>query len=265
MFLRALVSLLACASVGLADDKKPPIRIPTINVKEDVPPKPLPADATVSLPKDVWYIVESDVECLVFLSPGGSVGYSKDTGPIKLKGRFADGKGTVETRTYAGKFIYTFEAIKEGRDELIILPVGAQSEKEAVRVTFQVGQMPQPPPNPVDPDKPVVVTSFRVVLVNESGTTLSAAQNSVLFGKAIADYLDQKCTKQSGQPGWRRYDKNTDASKDLSEMAALWAAVQPKLTAIPCLVVEVNGKADILPFPTSVADALATLKKYGGN
>lgn len=253
-----------------ADDKKPPIRLPTIKVKdENPPPKPVPADQAVTLDFDSWYIVESDVECLVFLSPGGSVKYSKDAGPIKLKGKFAGGS-SIEVREYKSKFIYTFEPVKDGRDELIIMPVGIQKEAEAIRQTFQVGQMPQPPPQPdptpkpPKPDEPVVVTSFKVIFVKDPNNNLSIDQHAVFYGKAISDYLDAKCTKQNGQPSWRRYQQNTNASNDLSEMAELWADVQTKITGVPCLVVAVNKKAEIIPLPANVAEGLKLLKKYGG-
>ena len=41
--------------------------------------------------------------------------------------------------------------------------------------------------------------------------------------------------------------------------------MKPKLTALPCVVVEVNGKADILPFPASANAAIEIFRKYKGN
>ena len=45
---------------------------------------------------------------------------------------------------------------------------------------------------------------------------------------------------------------------------ALWEAVKPNLTVTPSWIIEVNGKADILPFPANAAEALKTLQNYGG-
>jgi len=144
------------------------IRLPQI--RQDTVPQPMPVsvDSTVKLSVEVTYVVESDVECLVFLSPGGAVKVEKTTGPLRYKAKFADGTGVTETRTFAGKFLYMFDAIKDGRDEMIIVPVGAKSETDAKRVTFQVGQMPRPPTpfdpvTPVDPVKPVL-TPFQQTL-----------------------------------------------------------------------------------------------------
>jgi len=266
----AIATLFTISAIG--DDTKPPIRFPTIKVKdENPPPKPPPADQAVTLESDSWYVVESDVECLIFLSPGGSVGFTKEAGPIKLKGKFAGGNGKVETRSYVSKYLYVFDPMKDGRDELLIMPVGIKKEADAFRQTFQVGQMPQPPPRPdpdpkpPKPDEPVVITSFKVIFVKDPNSNLSIDQHAVFYGKAITDYLDAKCTKQNGQPEWRRYQQNTNATNDLSGMAELWADVQAKITGVTCMVIAVNKKAEIVPLPANVADALALLKKYGGN
>jgi hypothetical protein len=133
---------------------------------------------------------------------------------------------------------------------------------------------PTPPgPKPPDPPAPPVpVTSFRVVFVYESGTNLTAAQSAVIYGKAVEAYLNATCTKEGNLPGWRRYDKDTDAANEQPTMRALWAAVKPALTTVPCVVIEVNGKADILAIDKpdgkggrvtlTPAEALALLKKY---
>lgn len=145
---------------------KDAIRLP---IAQESPPAPMPAtvDQVVKLQPGVRYVVESDVECLVFLSPGGSVSVKKQLGPITIDTKFYGGSGVEEEREFKGKYIYSFKAIKDGRDELIIVPVGAKSEAEAKRVTFQVGQLPQPPPVPVDPVAPVApsLTKFQQSLV----------------------------------------------------------------------------------------------------
>lgn len=133
------------------------------------------------------------------------------------------------------------------------------------------GQKPEPP-KPVDPVVPVVpvdpvpepVRSFRVIFVKESGSTLPAAQTAIPNAKAIRDYLNAKTTKEGNQSGWREYDPQQNTTNEQPVMAALWAAVQPKLQAIPCVVIEVNGKATVLSYPADTDAALNLLKKYGG-
>lgn len=142
----------------------------------------------------------------------------------------------------------------------------------SLRITANHG--PQPPPGPVDPvapdpvnpeDKKPHVSSFRVIFVKESGSTLSAAQTAIPGAKIVRDYLFAKTTRESSVTGWREYDPQTDVKNEQPTMKALWQSVQPKLTTIPCIVVEVNGKAEILPYPANVDEAMTLLKKYGGS
>jgi hypothetical protein len=108
------------------------------------------------------------------------------------------------------------------------------------------------------------VTSFRVIFVHESGGTLPLSQTPVSDAKVIRDYLTTNTTPEGQWAGFRKYDKDQVPTDETPAMKALWTAVQPKLTAIPCIVVEVNGKADIIPYPASATEALAILKKYNG-
>ena len=146
------------------------------------------------------------------------------------------------------------------------------------RMRLACNHGPQPPPSPVVPVDPVVpvpdepplpkppvpVTSFRVIFVRESGITLPASQASVPGAKAVREYLFAKTTRENNITGWREYDPQTDATNEQATLKALWEAVKPKITDVPCMVIEVNGKADILPYPANPAEALATLKQYGG-
>lgn len=142
---------------------------------------------------------------------------------------------------------------------------------------------PTPPPKPVDPinpinpitpvvpvdptpddtKPPVPVSSFRVIFIKESGVTLDAAQTAIPGAKAVRDYLFSKTTRENGVTGWREYDPDTDATNDQPTMRAMWEQVKPKLTAIPCIAIEVNGNVEILPYPKNVAEALALIKKAG--
>lgn len=120
------------------------------------------------------------------------------------------------------------------------------------------------PDDPPEPDEPVKVESFRVIFVKESGQTLSKEQSSIPAAKVIRDILNAKTTKEEGAPGWREYDPDFAAENEQPTMKALWAAVKPKLLPAPCMVVEVNGHATVMPFPANVDECVATLKKYGG-
>lgn len=245
--------------VAAAPPEPSPIHLPTVR---DTVPAPMPADAAVTLTPDVWYVVEADVPCLAFLSPGGAVKFSKETGPIKLRGKFAGGSG-VETKTFSAKHVYLFEAVKDGRDELIIVPVGATDEGAARRVTFQVGQMPQPPPGPgpKPPEPKPVVTSFRVIIGFESGVTVPQSVINIAHGRVVEEWLNANCT--GGKSGWRRRDQNLSSEND-PRMAALWKAVQDAKPTTPFFAVEVNEKVECIPFEATPEAMVAKLQTYKG-
>lgn len=119
-----------------------------------------------------------------------------------------------------------------------------------------------PTPKPTDPvTPPAPVTSFRVVLIYESADTLTAAQRAVVYGKPVEDWMTANCT--GGKAGWRRRDKDSPGDADPT-MAALWAAIQPKVTTTPCAAVEVNGKVELIPLDATPAAMVATLTSYRG-
>jgi hypothetical protein len=140
------------------------------------------------------------------------------------------------------------------------------------RISIKCGEGPIPPPVPPDPPKPdpkppvppEPVKTFRVIFVYESSQTLTASQTAVKDSAYVRQYLMDKTTKEGEYNGWRAYDRDTDAAFDNKSMRALWTAVKPKITTVPCIVVEVNGKVEILDWPANVAEALTTLKRYGG-
>jgi hypothetical protein len=119
---------------------------------------------------------------------------------------------------------------------------------------------PEPAPVPV----PEPVKSFRAIFVKESGQTLSSEQVAIPGAKEIRDYLNAKTTSEGNQPGWREYDPQQITDNEQPIMKDLWSAVKPQLLPAPCLVIEVNGKATVMPFPNTVAEAIETLKKAGG-
>lgn len=267
--MKPICELFLILSVVCAEPPASPIVLPV--VEQPAVPKPVPVQpgTPVVLTPDSLFVIQSSVECLVFpANDNGTFKVMKDTGPLRIKGRFAEKPYEIQTKNFTAKFLYIVESGKAGQDGLIIMPVGAKAETEAKRVLFQVGQMPIPPPvdpvDPVDPVVPVPVKSFRVIFVYESGATYTAQQNGVLYGKAVSDYLTAKTTPEGNLAGWRRFDKDQTADNEQPTMKALWQAVKPKLTGMPCMVVEVNGKAEILTLPSTTAEALATLKKYGG-
>jgi hypothetical protein len=194
---------------------------------------------------------------------------TKDEGPQRIRGKFVGGSGAVESKRFEGKHLVIVEAMAEGRDELLVMPVGATNESQARRVFLRVGTMPQPPPGPgPKPEPKPVVNSFRVIFVVESAQTLTAKQNSAIYAAAVRDYLTAKTTKGSGgQNGWVVVDKDTTLDKYEPTMNRMWQSVQadPNFSkSVPFVAVEINGVVELIPLPQSAEESLKLLKSKRG-
>jgi len=249
-------------SVALSADPLP-IRLPELAVPT---PMPRPASAVSKLASDEWYIVDSDVPVLVLASPEGIVTVSEDSGPVKIRGKFADGAGKVESRTYKGKSVFTVEAVQTGRVEILIVPVGGDA-KSVIRRTLDVSSNvgPRPPPDPTPDPKPTPTPApytgkFSMVVIEE--TDVAANNRGQFFAdKELRDYL---ATKLVGKP--RIADKDVvDASgqppKDLAPyLNHAKGKGLPQLYLIaPDGTVLYEGN-----LPKTPAELIATVKKVGG-
>jgi len=212
---------------------------------------PAPKAVTISQGKPIT--VEVGKKCILTIeTTAKKVTWRAPLGPDTLA---IDGKRLA---VWATEGVYKFIAQVPSGDDVL--------STEVILTVTGPRPPPGPPPDPgpAPPVPPQPVTSFRVIFSFESASTLTAVQNSVIYGKQVADYLNSHCTRESGHPDWRRYDQNVNTANELPNMKALWEAAKAKMTGVPCWVIERNGKADILPLPTSVADALKTLQSYGG-
>ena len=266
----------------------PQIILPTIpvliepDVIDDTPepprPKPKPDRGPVpvaALSEDTWYVIESSVPLIVIHSPAGFVGVQPEEGPVKVRGKFADGTGATETRTFASKHLYFVNAMKAGQIELLIVPTGVTAEKNIIRQTLVVmGLAPIPPPDPTPippgpeptPPEPAPIPgdSNRVLIVYESSelSKLPVSQAVLMTAANVREYLNRKCGKGStGTPEFRIWDKDTDTSN----VGQVWkdAMGLPRNT-VPWLIVS-NGKAGYSgPLPVNEVDLLAKLKQYLG-
>ena len=127
------------------------------------------------------------------------------------------------------------------------------------------GPTPTPPgPTPPKPI-PVPVTGLRVLFVYESAAALSREQLNVVYSSKVREYLNRKCAKDDGRPGWRHYDKDVNVEHETDVQKKLWAAVKPQLGTLPQIAIAVDHKIDLLPLPATEKDALELLQRYGGN
>lgn len=215
-----------------------------------------------------------DVPAAVKAKPGQLVRVTVKADPDKL----GHAKNFTDAEAFWGELAgpkgtrqFVFQAPLDGKRSSFVVGWWTDGELEGSTTTIEVdtGTAPIPPPKPVDPktvDPPVppVVSSFRVIFVYESSVTFTQPQKNVIMGKVVEDYLTRNTTGEGVWAGWGRFDKDVETLNGAPVMSKLWADVKPKLTVFPCMVVEVNGHADILNLPTNPADAIATLTKYSG-
>lgn len=193
----AAVLLLLVATSAFAAD---PIRVPAAPVIPQPMPAPTPGpDAAIRLAGEHLYVIDSDVPVIVLASPRGLVSVSEEAGPVKIRGRFVDGLGKVETRTFKGKSVITIEAVGTGRVELLVVPQGATKEADVIRRTIDVdsGTAPIPPPKPdpkpdpkpnPKPDPPAPGAKvFGVVIMDRLNA--DPAQAAAVGSKVFRDYL----------------------------------------------------------------------------
>ena len=280
--MRAFLSiiLIACCTGAVSADETPQITWPTTPHVIDFGPTPQPIvpsgpQPVSRLEADELLVVESNVQVFLRRFPEGIIEVEATTGPIRARAKFAGGTGKVETREFRGAYVYFLTAGKSGKVILDLVPIGVSEETDITRRELTVvdgtkpipppdpGPAPKPQPEPPKPD-PQPVKSFRVIFVKESGATLPVAQSSIPGASEIRSYLNVATTQAGGSSGWREYDPQQITVNETLSISAFWAAVKPQLLPAPCMVVEVNGKVTVMPFPDSVADCMTTLKKYGG-
>lgn len=253
-----LAVVLVASAVGFAE---PPIRVPAAPVvPQPMPPAPRP-DAAIRLAGDSLFVIDGDTPFLVLASPAGVVSVTEDVGPIRVRGKFADGLGKVETRTFKGKQVVTVEAVQTGRCELLIVPVGAKSAADVIRRSLEVdaGHGPQPPPKPDPKPDPVVTEGKRWILIIEETADATPSRGKLVTDPVLFDRI-----KAKGHV-WRIADVNVvDASgkppADLKPYIDRAAGKTPRL-----FIVAPDGTVLVdEPCPADAVGVLALLTKSGG-
>lgn len=259
--LRILFLLLFSSPLFAAD---PSIRLPQ---SPSVPtPMPLPAKPVSKLAADEWYVVDSDVPVIVLASPEGVVSVGEDAGPVKLRGKFADGTGRTETRTYAGKHVFTLEAVTTGKIELLIVPVGGAA-KDVIRRTIEVTGARPPPidddvkPMPDPKPKPEPYAGkFRMVVIEE--TDMAASNRAAFF--ADKDLLAYLKTKLSGKVRVADQDVKDETGVPPKDLVPYLNRAKGK--ALPQVFLVTDGGTVLMEgdLPKTPAELLATIKKAVG-
>ena len=255
--------MLATLLLSLSVSADPGIRLPELSAPT---PMPLPASAVSKLAADEWYIVDSDVPLIVLASPEGVVTVTEDAGPLKLRGKFADGAGKVESRTYKGKSVFTVEAVQAGRVGILVVPVGGDA-KSVIRRTLEVTGARPPPIDPIPapkpqpkPDPTPYVGKFSMVVIEE--TEMAANNRGSFFAdKELHAYL---ATRLVGKPRIADKDVVDSTGQPPKDLAPYLNHAKGK--GLPQLYLIAPDGAVLYEgnLPKTPAELIATVKKVGG-
>jgi hypothetical protein len=252
-------------------DLEPQIIFPTIPVldegnvpEEDLPvppPRPKRGPEFVSkLNEETWLVIESPGPLMIFDFPEGLVEIDSDDGarPMKVKGKFADGTGKVETRTFTSKHLYFVNAVKAGQMEMLIIPEGAISKTQSQRHKIVVmGQGPIPPPDPEpepDPDPMPVPTGNVVISIVED--VQNRKPDTAILLNAMASW---NSLKDAGND-WRLYDVAT------SEPKGKQAVEDAKSAELPAMIIrdkETDKILRVIPLPKDFDSLKRILSELG--
>ena len=242
------LAMLVAAIVGAADA---PIRLP--NAPTPPVPQPVPG-AAVKLVGDVWYVIDSKVECSVRGYPAGLVSVGAKKGPRDISAVFVDGNGVPEDRSYDGPFIYVVRAAGVGECTLVITPLGLKSDADILtaRLAVNSGKAPQPPPDDGKTDPaPKQVIAWAIVVEETSQRTADTA-------KVLGDLAYWQSLKAKGVD-WRFYDKDSPDAK-LRNFDTFGAEVG--LPAVLFLAAD-GKKVGGFKLPKTTAEIDAKMKEIG--
>lgn len=250
----------------------PQIHLPVVPVlvepdvidDEPEPPKPRP-DRTPkpvsTISEEQLYVIESTIPLIVLSSPDGFVKIEAEEGPQKVKAKFVDGTGKMETRVFNLKYLYFINAVKPGKLELIIVPIGVEKPENILRQELTVlGQMPNPPPKPdpdpvPDPDPPEPSSDSLMVEVVED--PLNRSPDTAIVLSALAEW---NSLKDNGHD-WRIYSIRTTETLGREAVAAA------KDVPHPAVVIRDKATRKILRvinLPKTMADLKRVLSELTG-
>jgi len=150
-------------------------------VPQPMPPQPAPK-AVASLAADELYVVQSDDDVQLLASPPGVVLITKEQGPIRVRGKFADNT-RVSTRTYQKKNVFIVERMKPGDVELLLVPAGKVERRV---VGDDSDPIPPPKPKPDDPPAPKPDGALGLIKASREGAAKVDSAGKAAESKALA-------------------------------------------------------------------------------
>jgi hypothetical protein len=124
---------------------------------------------------------------------------------------------------------------------------------------------PNPPQPPTPSTDPIGAGGFAVLVTFDSSvTTRPPGELSVLYGKAVREYLDANCVADPTAPGWKAY-RIWPADSDTARAPKLWSDAFGKTRGSKDWILIGNGTGGYSgPLPKTVDETLALLKKHKG-
>jgi hypothetical protein len=256
----------------------PKIVFPTIPVldQDQVPdeeflpsppmPKPPQKPKFISeLSEETWLVIESPDPLLVTSSPLGHVAIQPEIGPVRVRGKFADGTGKVETRVFKSANLYFINAVSPGKVEILIYHSQLAEEKDIPRYTLNVmGVTPNPPPGPGPKPKPepgpdpIPDPASDHLMIEIVEDPLNRKPDTAIVLSAIAEW---NALKDKGHD-WRIYSPRT------SEPFGKEAIASAKDVPQPAMVIRDKSTRKVLrviPLPLTMADVKRVLSELTGN
>lgn len=132
------------------------------------------------------------------------------------------------------------------------------------RVSLVVGDSVPPDPGP-KPEPPKPVSGLKVLIVEEAAdrTKLPQAQQLLILGKPMRDFLDSKCTqdKTASGKGWYIVDKD----QDLSALPKFYQDAKARTKGLPMPRIVIGSDAGVIyegPLPADFPAAQALINQY---
>jgi hypothetical protein len=220
----------------------------------------MPAQVTVPAGRLASVQISYDGDDLKFDVPSSLDSFREyDPDPKKVRLKII-GYPAADNKPYQARIIaVTAKAGKLSDFAVCILTVG-DTPTPTPGPTPGPGPEPKPDPAPLPDAK-----GLHVLMVYETGATLTPGQQGLIFGQAVRDYLNQKTPV--GEDGktheWRIYDKDADTSG----VPKVWQdAMKRERKSVPWLLISNPGKGGYEgPLPESPDKFLELVKKYESN
>jgi hypothetical protein len=246
----------------VSDQAVDPIRLPFIPDPEPV--KPVNVDKPIKLDADQWFVVESHID-LITLSSKHCVKVTREKGPITLRGKLIGYGSGVRTKSFQGPFVFIVEYLKEGQDDLLLIPVGVKKSEEIKRLRFSTGNaIPDTPDDGDKSDKgdkkpPINAEGLKVMVVYDKSPALTPDQLNIINSTELQTFINGLSSCKDGQC-FRSFPANVEITTD----EKYWqdAMKRPRKSS-PWIIISHSKKGGFEgPLPNSLDELKQLIKKY---